>query len=263
MTQNGPARCRAAANAQGSPRRICAETGELPRGAGETAISVTERRSLHEVPRARRGNSMLTVKTVKLETVCGITSTLPDNTLPEIALAGKSNVGKSTLINGIVNRRSYARTSANPGKTQTINFYNVNEAFYLVDLPGYGYATAGLEARKQWGRMIENYLGGSKMLRAVFLLLDIRHEPSENDVMMYDWILQAGFEPVIIATKADKLRRSQLEKQKKFLADTLAAKSRIRESGRADMRVLGWSGLTKTGREEILELLDGLLGGES
>lgn len=202
---------------------------------------------------------MITVKSVNLETVCGVTSTLPENRLPEFALAGKSNVGKSTLINGLTGRRSYARTSAKPGKTQTINFYNVNEEFYLVDLPGYGYAAAGPAAREQWGQMIERYLNRSSALRAVFLLLDIRREPSDHDVMMYDWILQAGFEPIIIATKADKLNRSQIAGQTKQLRDILEAKSQIRASGTGDMRVLVWSGLSKSGRDEILEIMEGLL----
>ena len=130
----------------------------------------------------------MVIKSVQLETVCGITSKLPDNILPEIAFAGKSNVGKSSLINGIMNRKSLARTSSQPGKTQTINFYNVNEVFYLVDLPGYGYAKANQEVKAQWGKMIERYLHSSKQLKAVFLLIDIRHDPSANDKQMYQWM---------------------------------------------------------------------------
>ena len=200
---------------------------------------------------------MITVTDVNLETVCGITSKLPNNPHAEFAFAGKSNVGKSTLINGLTNRRSYARTSASPGKTQTINFYHVNNAFYLVDLPGYGYTSfADAATKEQWGKMIENYLGGSQRLRAVFLLLDIRHEPSENDAMMYDWILQAGFTPIIIATKEDKVKRSQLAKQVKILRDGLEAKSRVRISGTNDMKVIPWSGLSKTGRDDILRVIE-------
>ena len=138
----------------------------------------------------------MVIKSVNLETVCGVTSKLPVNTLPEVAFAGKSNVGKSTLINGIMNRKSYARVSAQPGKTQTINYYNINDALYLVDLPGYGYATANVKVRQKWGEMIERYLNTSEALKAVFLLIDIRHEPSNNDIMMYDWIVQAGFNPI-------------------------------------------------------------------
>ena len=204
----------------------------------------------------------MVIRTVNLETVCGVTSSLPLNAKPEFAFAGKSNVGKSTLINGIMNRKNYARTSAQPGKTQTINFYNINDEFYLVDLPGYGYTNASVAVKEQWGRMIERYLKKSQALRAVFLLLDIRHEPSANDVLMYDWILKAGFTPVIIATKADKINRSQLPKQLKLLKETLAKKSEVLPPGSGEekrMKVLPWSGLSKAGREEIYELLDGLL----
>ena len=149
------------------------------------------------------------IKNVSLETVCGITSRLPENSLPEIAFAGKSNVGKSSLINALMNRKALARTSAQPGKTQTINFYNINDAMYLVDLPGYGYAKVAQEIREKWGKLIERYLHGSKQLRAVFLLIDIRHEPSENDRRMYEWIVYNGYDPIIIATKLDKIKRTR------------------------------------------------------
>ena len=161
------------------------------------------------------------IKKVDLETVCGITSTLPDNQKPEIAFAGKSNVGKSSLINALMNRKSYARISATPGKTQTINFYSINDEMYLVDLPGYGYAKVSEAEKQKWGKLIERYLQESKQLKAVFLLIDIRHEPSANDVMMYDWIVRQGFYPVIIATKADKIKRSQLQKHLKMIRTTL------------------------------------------
>ena len=204
----------------------------------------------------------MVIRSVNLETVCGVTSRLPEHDMPEFAFAGKSNVGKSTLINGIMNRKNYARTSAQPGKTQTINFYNVNDEFYLVDLPGYGYTNASVEVKEQWGRMIERYLKKSRALKAVFLLLDIRHEPSANDVLMYDWILKAGFTPVIVATKADKIKRSQLAGQQKLLRSTLAEKSGVLPPGSGEekrMKVIAWSGLSKAGREEIYELLDELL----
>ena len=134
----------------------------------------------------------MVIKEVSLETVCGITSKIPDNQLPEIAFAGKSNVGKSSLINALMNRKSLARTSSQPGKTQTINFYNINDAMYLVDLPGYGYAKVSESERAKWGKMIENYLHTSKQLKAVFLLIDIRHTPGTNDKTMYDWIVYQG-----------------------------------------------------------------------
>ena len=197
----------------------------------------------------------MVIKSVQLETVCGITSKLPDNILPEIAFAGKSNVGKSSLINGIMNRKSLARTSSQPGKTQTINFYNVNEVFYLVDLPGYGYAKANQEVKAQWGKMIERYLHSSKQLKAVFLLIDIRHDPSANDKQMYDWVLHNGFSPIIIATKLDKIKRSQVQKQVKAIKQGLQV-----EKGTL---VIPFSAETKQGREEIYEILDGVLAAEN
>lgn len=191
------------------------------------------------------------IKKVSLETVCGITSRLPDHKLPEAAFAGKSNVGKSSLINALMNRKSLARTSAQPGKTQTINYYNINDELYFVDLPGYGYAKANESVKAQWGRMIENYLHTSKQLKAVFLLIDIRHAPSENDRIMYDWILRNGYHPVIIATKLDKINRSQIQKQLKLIRTVLEAE--------ADTVIIPFSAETKQGREEIYEILDGIL----
>ncbi|MBR5799047.1 MAG: YihA family ribosome biogenesis GTP-binding protein [Lachnospiraceae bacterium] len=193
----------------------------------------------------------MVIKNVSLETVCGITSTLPDNPYMEFAFAGKSNVGKSSLINGLMNRKSLARTSAQPGKTQTINFYNVNDALYLVDLPGYGYAKANEEVKAKWGKMIENYLHKSKQLKAVFLLIDIRHAPSGNDKLMYEWILKQGFEPIIIATKLDKINRSQIQKNVKMIKEGLkVVKGTI---------VIPYSAQTKQGRDEIYELLNSYL----
>ncbi len=193
----------------------------------------------------------MVIKNVNLETVCGITSTLPENTLPEIAFAGKSNVGKSSLINGLMNRKSLARTSSQPGKTQTINYYNVNSELYFVDLPGYGYATANEAVKAQWGKLIEDYLHQSKKILAVFLLIDIRHAPSENDRIMYDWILERGYKPIIIATKLDKIKRSQIAKQTKLICDTLQV-----EEG---TQVLPYSALNKQGREEIYDLIDSMM----
>ena len=199
----------------------------------------------------------MVIKSVNLETVCGPTSRLPVNTKPEFAFAGKSNVGKSTLINALMNRKSYARTSATPGKTQTINYYNINDSFYLVDLPGYGYATAGMKARQEWGRMIENYLHTSDQLKAVFLLVDARHEPSANDCMMFDWILAAGFTPYVIATKVDKLKRSQVARQMKLIRRTLEENC---TAGReADITLIPFSGVSKAGREDIYGVLEELL----
>ncbi|GFI43298.1 MAG: YihA family ribosome biogenesis GTP-binding protein [Dorea sp.] len=188
------------------------------------------------------------IKNVDLETVCGITSKLPENTLPEIAFAGKSNVGKSSLINSLMNRKSYARISATPGKTQTINFYNINQEFYLVDLPGYGYAKVSEQEKQKWGKMIERYLHSSKQLKAVFLLIDIRHDPSANDKLMYDWIVAQGYAPIIIATKLDKIKRSQKDKQVKAVRQGLGLP--------AGTRVIPFSSLTKQGREDIWELVE-------
>ena len=196
----------------------------------------------------------MVIKNVNLETVCGITSKLPANRLPEIAFAGKSNVGKSSLINGLMNRKSLARTSSQPGKTQTINYYNINSQMYFVDLPGYGYATANEKVKAQWGKLIEDYLHQSKKIRAVFLLIDIRHAPSENDRIMYDWILERGYKPVIIATKLDKIKRSQTAKQLKMICDALAVVE--------DTTIIPYSSLSKQGREEIYELLDKIIAQE-
>lgn len=190
----------------------------------------------------------MVIKNIQLETVCGITSALPENRLPEIAFAGKSNVGKSSLINALMNRKSYARISATPGKTQTINFYNINDMLYLVDLPGYGYAKVSEKEKREWGRLIERYLHESGQLRAVFLLIDIRHNPSENDKLMYDWIVSQGYEPVIIATKLDKIKRSQTARQIKILREGLELLP--------GTKVVPFSAVSKQGRDEIWEFVE-------
>ena len=190
-------------------------------------------------------------KNVSLDIVCGITSKIPDTGRPEVAFAGKSNVGKSSLINGLMNRKALARTSAQPGKTQTINFYNINQAMYLVDLPGYGYAKVSESEKKKWGVMIENYLHTSKQLRAVFLLIDIRHDPSANDKTMYDWMVYQGFEPIIIATKLDKIKRSQVQKNIKAIRTGLDV--------RPGTKIFPFSAETKQGRDEIWDYIDSLV----
>ena len=192
----------------------------------------------------------MVIKQVNLETVCGITSTLPENLLPEVAFAGKSNVGKSSLINALMNRKSLARTSSQPGKTQTINFYNINGELYFVDLPGYGYAKVSLEEKEKWGKMIERYLRRSKQLKTIFLLIDIRHEPGANDKQMYRWILNQGYKPVIIATKLDKINRSQKDKHIKMLKTGLQVV--------LGTVVIPFSAQTKQGRDEIYAFLDSL-----
>ena len=190
----------------------------------------------------------MVIRSINLVTVCGVTSVLPENDRPEIAFAGKSNVGKSSLINALMNRKSYARISATPGKTQTINFYNINGELYLVDLPAYGYAKVSEKERAQWGRLIEGYLHGSSQLRAVFLLIDIRHEPSANDKMMYRWVTEQGYEPVIIATKLDKIKRSQIQKHIKMLKEGLNVVP--------GTKVIPFSSVTKQGRDDIWELIE-------
>lgn len=183
------------------------------------------------------------IKSVELEIVCGVTSKLPDTQLPEVAFAGKSNVGKSSLINALMQRKSLARTSSQPGKTQTINYYNVNKEIYFVDLPGYGYAKVSKTEKEKWGKMIEKYLNTSKQLKRVYLLIDIRHEPSANDKLMYDWVCSNGFEPVIIATKLDKINRSQKDKQVKLIRTGLNLKK--------GTVIIPFSAETKQGRDEI------------
>jgi len=184
----------------------------------------------------------MVIRSVNLETVCGITSKIPDNPFNEVAFAGKSNVGKSSMINALLNRKSLARTSAQPGKTQTINFYNVN------DLPGYGYAKTSASEKEKWGKMIENYLHTSKKLQAVFLLIDIRHDPSANDKMMYDWMVYQGFTPIIIATKLDKIKRSQIQKNVKAIREGLKVKP--------GTVIIPFSSETKQGRDELWEVID-------
>ena len=190
----------------------------------------------------------MVIKNVNLEIVCGVTSKVPDTAYAEVAFAGKSNVGKSSLINALMNRKALARTSAQPGKTQTINFYNINDAMYLVDLPGYGYAKASEEVKAKWGKMIENYLHTSKQLKAVFLLIDIRHDPSANDRMMYEWMVYQGFAPIIIATKLDKIKRSQIQKNVKAIREGLNVQT--------GTTIIPFSAETKQGRDEIWELID-------
>ena len=196
----------------------------------------------------------MVIKNVELETVCGVTSMLPDNKLPEVAFAGKSNVGKSSLINALMMRKSLARTSAQPGKTQTINFYHINKEIYLVDLPGYGYAKASEKEREAWGQMIERYLNTSEKLRAVFLLVDIRHAPSANDKQMFEWMAYVGYDPIVIATKLDKIKRSQIDKQIKIIRQGLGADK--------ETIIVPFSAETKQGRDIIWDFMDQVIENE-
>ncbi len=196
----------------------------------------------------------MVIRNVSLDIVCGVTSTIPKTDKPEVAFAGKSNVGKSSLINAMINRKALARTSSSPGKTQTINFYNINDAMYMVDLPGYGYAKASRTEVEKWGKMIEKYLRTSRNLKTVFLLVDIRHAPGENDKIMYNWVVKSGYQPVIIATKLDKLKRSQVPRCIRTIREELRLSK--------DTVLIPFSSETKQGREEVWNLIDRLIAGE-
>ncbi len=193
----------------------------------------------------------MVIKKVALETVCGVTSRLPESSLPEVAFAGKSNVGKSSLINALMNLNSLAPPRTQPVKPNTNNYYNVNDQLYLVDLPGYGYTKANEAVKAQWGKMVENYLHKSRKLQHVFLLVDIRHAPSQNDIIMYRWVVESGYQPVIIATKLDKIKRSQVAGQEELIRATLEAGSQT--------VIIPFSALTKQGRDEIYEILDDII----
>ena len=190
----------------------------------------------------------MVIKSLELETVCGITSTLPQHKKLEMAFWGRSNVGKSSLLNVLWNRKSMTRISAQPGKTQTINYYNVNDLCYMVDLPGYGYAKVSKELAAKWMKMIETYLDTSEALRVVFLLIDIRHEPSKKDVEMYRLLYEKGFNPLIIATKADKISKGAKDKQIALIRKTLGADK--------ETPILPFSALNRDGKEEIWEYID-------
>lgn len=191
------------------------------------------------------------VNNVNLEVVSGNVSQFPDSNLIEIAFAGKSNVGKSSLINALINRKSYARTSSQPGKTQTINFYNVEDKLYFVDLPGYGYAKVSKQERERWGEFIESYLNNRQQLRQILLLVDIRHEPNNNDKMLYDWMIYNGFDPIVIATKLDKLKRSQVDKHVSVIKKALNIKDRN--------KIVPFSATTKQGKDKLWEILDSII----
>ncbi len=194
----------------------------------------------------------MNVNNVSLEAVAVKKEQYPQTGMPEVAFAGKSNVGKSSLINCMINRKALARTSQNPGKTRTINFYNVEDKLYFVDLPGYGYAKAPKSEQQKWGKMIEGYLLKREELKAIIMLVDIRHEPGENDLMMYDWLKHYGHNIIIAATKSDKLKRSQLDKHKKMLKNAFGLEK--------DEILLPFSSETRSGREELWEIIEQVCG---
>ncbi|WP_304942413.1 ribosome biogenesis GTP-binding protein YihA/YsxC [Vallitalea guaymasensis] len=193
----------------------------------------------------------MNVNNVNLEVVSGNTSQFPDTGLLEIAFAGKSNVGKSSLINALINRKSYARTSSQPGKTQTINFYNIEDKLYFVDLPGYGYAKVSKTERERWGKFIESYLYERQQIKQILLLVDIRHEPGNNDKMLYDWIVYNGFDPIVVATKLDKIKRSQIDKHVSIIKKSLGITDR--------KKIVPFSATTKQGKDTLWEIIDDII----
>lgn len=189
------------------------------------------------------------INDIKLDKVVGLNSKIPANMLREYVLVGRSNVGKSSFINAISNRKNYARTSSTPGKTRTINYYLVNNKFYLVDLPGYGYAKASIEEQNNWAKFINKYLKESSSIEEIIMIVDIRHNPSDKDIQMFDWIVNAtGFEPIIIATKVDKIKNREIDDKILAIRDVLGASS--------DCVIIPFSAENKTGVNKILSVLD-------
>lgn len=193
----------------------------------------------------------MNVNNVELTAVCGRKEQYPNTELPEVAFVGKSNVGKSSLINCMVNRKSLARTSQNPGKTRTINFYNVENIVHFVDLPGYGYARAAKSEIAKWGKMIEEYLLERSQLKSIILLIDIRHEPSDNDKIMYDWLKHYGYKIIIVTTKSDKLKRSQINKHISIISKSLQLDK--------DNLLVPFSSETKDGRERLWDIIKNVI----
>jgi len=188
-----------------------------------------------------------------LEAVAVAPEQYPADIRPEVAFVGRSNVGKSSLINALMNRKALARVSGQPGKTRTINFYNIDNAMYFVDLPGYGYAKAPKSEKEKWGSMIEKYLQGREQLRGIVLLLDIRHPPSALDLQMYEWLAYYGFPMVCALTKLDKLNRSQVPKHVAAIRKELGISSS--DSG----QLTPFSSETKQGRDELLATIGRLI----
>lgn len=191
------------------------------------------------------------IDNVELTNMAVRTSQYPLEKLPEFLLVGRSNVGKSSFINTIINRKNYAHTSSKPGKTQTLNFYLINKKFYFVDVPGYGYANVSQERQKKFGVMIEEYIKARENLKCVFLLIDYRHKPTEDDVLMYEFLKFYNLKVQIIATKFDKIKKSSREKQNKIIRDTL----KLQESE----DFIAFSTVSKKGREEVYEVIKELI----
>lgn len=191
------------------------------------------------------------IKKAELLTIAAKREQYPEEDTPEIALAGRSNVGKSSLINTLINRKRLARTSGQPGKTQTLNFYNINDEFKFVDLPGYGYARVSRSERERWAKMIEAYLKNRSQLKEIILLLDIRHAPGEHDKMMYEWIRSIGFKGIVVATKADKLSKNKQEKQISVIKKELDITDRN--------LIVSFSSFNKQNKEKVWDVLEQIL----
>ena len=194
----------------------------------------------------------MNVNNVELEAVAVKKEQYPTGDLFEVAFAGKSNVGKSSLINAMINRKALARTSGSPGKTRTINFYNVENVVRFVDLPGYGYARISKSEQEKWGKMIEGYLKNRQPLKGIILLIDIRHEPGENDKMMYEWLKHYGHKIIIVATKSDKLKRSQINKHISIISKSLGLEK--------DDLIIPFSSENKSGKDELWEIIENIIG---
>lgn len=191
------------------------------------------------------------IKTVELSAVAVRENQYPEPNMPEVAFAGRSNVGKSSLINLLINRKRFARTSASPGKTQTINFYEINGAFRIVDLPGYGYARVSKTEREKWGMMIESYLKSRQNLKKVIQLIDLRHPPTNMDIQMYDWLRHYQLDGVIVATKADKISRNDIQKNVSVIRkDLLLSK---------EDKVIPVSALKNTGKDQMVEVIKAIV----
>ena len=191
------------------------------------------------------------VKKAELEAIAARKNQYPEDSLKEIAFAGRSNVGKSSLLNLLTNRKNLARVSGSPGKTRTINFYRINDSFRIVDLPGYGYAKVSKSVTESWGSMMETYFQSRQGLVKVIQLVDIRHAPSRQDVEMYQYLRHFGLDGIVVATKADKISRNQLPKQIKLIRQTLKLS--------AEDVVIPVSALKKTGYEELLDVMEEIL----
>lgn len=192
------------------------------------------------------------VESYKLDKIVGLTSNIPYNDKNEFVLVGRSNVGKSSFINAFINKKNFAHTSSTPGKTRTINYYLINNKFYIVDLPGYGYAKASNKEKDDWAVFINKYLSTSENIEEIIMLVDIRHAPSDKDISMYKWIVDTtGYEPIIIATKCDKIKKNEIKKNIENIRDTLEATT--------NCEIISFSSVTKEGLKDIMRIFNELV----